>query len=343
MGKCGVLRVVEMMMLYSYTIQLHQVEKREAGGDPMVHPPKAIRGGSKGKGKRKATMCRTQCQHEGPCAGESDVILHSQYALRKLVMVNTGMSNKQREAMMGTIWRPLLQYPEIGMERHLTLALIKYWIPRWKAFRIGGRRVPFSVFDVALFMGLPAMGRRVELEGEELSTEVSVLVRGCVADWEQEEMASRVPGRSGKKRRSFRNYVAAMAKLCEENNEDEQVGLWLRLYVFMVLRGVLFPRTPYGAAWSMLHYVEDVDGMAGYAWAEAVWWVLVETMEDTQRKLADGPLLEVIPMLYPREHEMQHSVVRQFMATDAYGYYVDDGEGWLSVDERLRSASEAYT
>ncbi|KAJ8441115.1 hypothetical protein Cgig2_006944 [Carnegiea gigantea] len=117
----------------------------------------------------------------------------------------------------------------------------------------------------------------------------------------------------------------------------------------------------------MLHYVEDVDGMAGYAWAEAVWQVLVETMEDTQRKLANGLLSEVqlngfclliqmcrgqiesvmcvyvISVLYPREHEMQHSVVQQFMATDAYGYYVDDGEGWLSGDEPLRRAREAYT
>lgn len=211
-------------------------------------------------------------------------------------------------------------------------------------------------------------------------------------------MASKVPGRLGKKRRFFRNYVASMAKLCEENNGDEQVGLWLRLYVFMVLSGVLFPRTPYEAAWSMLHYIEDVDGMASYAWVEAMWRVLVETMEDTQR--IDGSLSEVqlngfcliiqawfyehttrfgdqdkkqfprigswvkvdhggrydadellrdikegevIPVLYPREREMQHSVVWQFMAIDAYGYYVHDGEGWLSVDERLRRTREAYT
>ncbi|KAJ8441116.1 hypothetical protein Cgig2_006945 [Carnegiea gigantea] len=136
----------------------------------------------KGKGKGKVTTCRTQCQHEGPRVGESDVILRSLCALRKLVMVNAGMSNRQREAVMGTVWRPLLQYREIAMERYLTLALTKCWVPRWKAFWIGGRRVPFSVFDVALFTGLPTMGRRVELEGEELSTKVGVLVRGCVAD-----------------------------------------------------------------------------------------------------------------------------------------------------------------
>ncbi|KAJ8431549.1 hypothetical protein Cgig2_029578 [Carnegiea gigantea] len=303
-------------------------------------------------------------------------MLRSRCALKKLVMVNAGMSNRQREAVIGTVWRPLLQYREIAMERHLTLSLIKCW-----AFRIGVRRVPFSVFDVALFTGLPATGRRVELEGEELSIEVGILVRGCMADWEEEEMASRVPGRSRKKRRFFRNYVAAMAKLCEENNRDEQVGLWLRLYVFMVLSGVLFPRTPYGATGSMLHYVEDVDGMAGYAWAEAVWQVLVEMMGDTERKLTDGPLSEVhlngfclliqvwfyehttrfddqdkkqFPRIsswvkvdnggrYDADELLRDIKEDEFMATDPYGYYVDDGEGWLSVDERLRCAREAYT
>jgi len=39
--------------------------------------------------------------------------------------------------------------------------------------------------------------------------------------------------------------------------------------------------------------VEDIDRMGEYAWAEAVWRVLVETIEDTQRKLYEGPISEV--------------------------------------------------
>ena len=31
-------------------------------------------------------------------------------------------------------------------------------------------------------------------------------------------------------------------------------------------------------------------------------------------------------MLYPHENEILHPIVRQFMATDPYDYYVDDGE-----------------
>lgn len=37
----------------------------------------------------------------------------------------------------------------------------------------------------------------------------------------------------------------------------------------------------------------DVDGMTEYAWTEAVWRVVVETIKDTQRKLSNGPLSKV--------------------------------------------------
>lgn len=67
-------------------------------------------------------------------------------------------------------------------------------------------------------------------------------------DWEREDVVTRVPGRSGKKRRFFRNYVSAMVALSEENNGDDRVGVWVKIYAFMVISGVLFPHTPYGAA-----------------------------------------------------------------------------------------------
>lgn len=51
---------------------------------------------------------------------------------------------------------------------------------------------------------------------------------------------------------------------------------------------------------------------------------------------------EVIPVLYPQDDEILHPTVKEFMATDEFSYYVDDGEGWLRVDECLRRAREAY-
>lgn len=120
-----------------------------------------------------------------------------------MVGLNGRMTVTQREAMKATVLWPFLEYPELGMERHLTLSLIKCWVPWCKAFRVGGRRVPFSVYDVALFTGFPATCRVVELNRDEMSTEVGDMVRERMNDWEREEVVTRVPGRSGKKRCFF--------------------------------------------------------------------------------------------------------------------------------------------
>jgi len=103
----------------------------------------------------------------------------------------------------------------------------------------------------------------------------------------------RLPGKSGKKTRFFHNYMSTMVLLCEEYSADDQVGVWIKMYAFMVFSGVLFPRTPYGAAWNVLQYVEEIDTSGEYAWAEAMWRMVVETIEDTQRKLFEGPISEV--------------------------------------------------
>jgi len=38
------------------------------------------------------------------------------------------------------------------------------------------------------------------------------------------------------------------------------------------------------------------------------------------------PFASVVPMLYPRDEELVHQTVTQFMLTDAFSEYIDDGE-----------------
>ena len=140
---------------------------------------------------------------------------------------------------------------------------------------------------------LPGSGKKVEVDGEEISTKVGDMIRRCMAEWEREEMARRVPSKSGKKRRFFRHYLNVMIQLCDEHVQEEQVGIWLKLYAFIVLSGVLFPRTPYGATWSVLRYADDVAGMGQYAWAEAIWQVIVDAIDDAKKKIRSGLFSEV--------------------------------------------------
>ncbi|KAJ8431948.1 hypothetical protein Cgig2_000007 [Carnegiea gigantea] len=125
----------------------------------------------------------------------------------------------------GTVKDVILRSREMAMERHLTLVLIQSW-DRWrKAFRIAGRRVRFMVFDVVLLTGLPAIGQKVELDREEVLMEVGNMVRACMAEWEWQEIAKRIPGKSGEKRRFFRHHVNVMMELCEENAEEERIWI----------------------------------------------------------------------------------------------------------------------
>ena len=83
-----------------------------------------------------------------------------------------------------------------------------------------------------------------------------------------------------KKSKVFRNYIKVMRKLCEANKAQEHVGLWLQLFAWMVMSGLFFPRTPYGAEWGVEKYVQDVGGLGKYNWTKAVWGVLVEFGRD---------------------------------------------------------------
>ncbi|KAJ8428809.1 hypothetical protein Cgig2_028014 [Carnegiea gigantea] len=239
------------------------------------------------------------------------------------------------------------------------------WDRRRKAFRIAGREVRFTVFDVVLFTGLPGTRKKVELDREEVSTEVGDMVRARMGEWERKEMARRVPRKSGKKRRFFKHYVNVMMELCEENAQEDRVGIWLRLYAFIVLSGVLFPRSPYGGAWSLLRYVDDVEGIGQYAWADAVWQVVVDSIEDTHRKLCRGPLSEVQlnglclliqvwfykhTTIFSNQDGERYPRLASWRKVDHGGMYdatellaeLQESEGVLSFDERLRHAREAY-
>ena len=57
-----------------------------------------------------------------------------------------------------------MKYNPFIMDRHLVRALIECWKPETKAFKVGSREVPFTVYDVALVTRLPATGKQVTFE-----------------------------------------------------------------------------------------------------------------------------------------------------------------------------------
>ncbi|KAJ8437820.1 hypothetical protein Cgig2_013436 [Carnegiea gigantea] len=366
-------------------------EGDEVGDDDADSPEGSIQGRSR-KRRREPSMEDRRWRREAAGDGfafDKDgrggrgvipVSVRGRCTLDKICKFNKTVQPYHREAIEGTILKPVLEYRPFPMQRDLTTVLVKAWVSWRKAFRLTGRLVPFSVYDVAFFIGLPVTGKIVEFaEGDFLTTDIA---RMYVT-----EKSDKLKREKGSKKPVFKNYIKVMKQLLDANNEPEKVELWLSLYAWMVMSGLMFPRTPYGAAWS------DVRGLGKYAWAEAVWCLLIEAVEEMQQKLEGHvsdvqmngfslllqvwfyehttrfakydkgmfPRLaswtvydafqlvagikesEIIPVLHPRPEEMGVRMIRDFMKSPEYGYYILDGEGVLSYEERLhRARQEAH-
>jgi len=104
------------------------------------------------------------------------VSISGRCTLEQVVSLNNGMTDYQKQAMIGLVLAPILKYYTFEMERNLALALVKTWVPRSKAFRLGDRLLPSSVFDVALMAGLPTVGQQVDFHEDTLMTEFGNII-----------------------------------------------------------------------------------------------------------------------------------------------------------------------
>ncbi|KAJ8440453.1 hypothetical protein Cgig2_013612 [Carnegiea gigantea] len=176
--------------------------------------------------------------------GVVPVSVRGRCTLERIYKFNKTLKPHQRKVIEGTILKPILDYRPFFMQRELTTALVKAWVPWRKAFRLAGRFVPFSMYDVAFFTSLSVTGKRVEFGEDDLSaTELARMVRLCMAQYITEK-SDKLKREKGSKKLVFRNYIKVMKKLLDANKELEKLGLWLSLCTWMAMSGVMFPRTP---------------------------------------------------------------------------------------------------
>lgn len=97
------------------------------------------------------------------------------------------MEGYHREAVERTIFKPVLEYRGFSMQRELTTALVMAWVPQKKGFRLAGRVVSFSVFDVALFTGFPVTSKQVQFGDESERTLLGRLVRERMGKYVEEK------------------------------------------------------------------------------------------------------------------------------------------------------------
>ena len=112
------------------------------------------------------------------------------------------------------------------------------WVPRRKAFKLAGRLVPFSIYDIALFIGLAVTGKIMEFDEDDLSTiELARMVHLHIAQY-MTKKSDNLKSEKGRKKSVFKNYIKAMKKLLEANKGPEELGMWLSLYAWRVISGL---------------------------------------------------------------------------------------------------------
>jgi len=135
-----------------YSVGVDGPNLRECRSTPIVMTSQRSKKG-KGKGKVKvnaATVTR-ESDYEAAIIEEGNIVLRFVVHIEEAGWVKWKDICHSKGSCEGNCVVSFLVYGEIVMERHLTLTLRKSWVPRQNAFRIGGRRVMFSVYDVSLF------------------------------------------------------------------------------------------------------------------------------------------------------------------------------------------------
>jgi len=109
------------------------------------------------------------------------------------------------------------------MQRELMMAFVLTRDPRRKGFRLVGRVVPFFVFDVVLYSGLPATGEVITFGEKGVCSELGGLVREQMAKNMEEKRMKLMWDKGGQKPNVFRHYMKVMKKLCKANKGQHQV------------------------------------------------------------------------------------------------------------------------
>ncbi|KAJ8438684.1 hypothetical protein Cgig2_011867 [Carnegiea gigantea] len=163
----------------------------------------------------------------------SSVSLEEAASISSSRKLGEGRCNR-RIGMIEVAENPVVKYKPFAMDRHPVRALIECWNSNTKSFKLRRREVPFSVYNVALIMGLPVYGKSVSFERNEVTSEVGELLKGAMADYVSRERGRRRT--MVKDMRIYRNYVSV--GFYEHTNiysfaDDKclpQISRWVHLY-----------------------------------------------------------------------------------------------------------------
>jgi hypothetical protein len=181
------------------------------------------------------------------------------------------LTEEQRLAILRTGFGSLLSIPKQTLNKVLLTEVMEAWNSERRVFEIGSGEIGFSLLDVALILGLPVAGHRVELVEEELFSEL-----------EEEYGATRA-----KRKVAMATLEARLDSIGKVVSDDfVRSFLLFTIGTFLCSNGKVDSR--------YLSFLGNLDGVSGFSWGAAVIEDLCQWLDkrkDNNVQYVDGCLI----------------------------------------------------
>jgi hypothetical protein len=173
----------------------------------------------------------------------------------KLMEVNKSLSDQCKRQLRTTPFGRLLNlYCNIEASGRMLEVMLATWNADERAFQVGDKLIPFTLYDVALILGLPVMGEPIDCNKSHAGVSLveTLLVTHFKTAWLERT-----------------KLVTLLTK------PSIKVSDRVRLYMALVLSYFLFPTTNKKVTTNLLSLLDDIPKLGSYAWGKAVYEYLV--------------------------------------------------------------------
>jgi len=158
------------------------------------------------------------------------------------------LTDEQRSAISRTGFGSLLLIPNHSLNKVFLTEVMEAWNSERHVFEIGSGEIGFSLLDVALILGIPVVGHRVELAEEQLFSEL-----------EEEYGASRA-----KRKVAMATLEARLDSIGEDGSDD-----FVRSFLLFTI-GTFLSSNDGKVDSRYLSFLGNLDDVSGFAWGAAV-------------------------------------------------------------------------
>uniref|UniRef100_A0A2N9EZ15 Aminotransferase-like plant mobile domain-containing protein n=1 Tax=Fagus sylvatica TaxID=28930 RepID=A0A2N9EZ15_FAGSY len=181
--------------------------------------------------------------------------IRHQCSVTKLMEVNNTLAEECKSQLQTTPFGWLLNlHCNIEASGRILEVMATRWNADARAFQVGDRLIPFTLYDVALILGLPVRGEPIDLNQAHSGG----------------SMVEKLLDRHLKTTSPDRNKLVTLL-----TKTSIQVPNRVRLYIALVFSYFLFPTTSKKVNPSLLPLLDDRANLGTYAWGKAVYDFLV--------------------------------------------------------------------